>query len=134
MLIEVALDVGLVRELGGGLDAAADRHGGRASAGPMLVEVAPDVGLVRELGGGPVPLRSPVLPPARPNRVPTAISSLPRSLLFRGAVKRLDTPRNGQCIGTCRSRSSSSSSEVVRNPDGHPDSRIAAQGVDGVRA
>jgi hypothetical protein len=29
-----------------------------------------------------------------PNRVPTAIWSLPRSLLFRGAVKRLDTPRN----------------------------------------
>jgi hypothetical protein len=31
----------------------------------------------------------------RPDRVPVAIWSLLRSLLFRGAVKRLDTPRNG---------------------------------------
>jgi len=29
-----------------------------------------------------------------PTAVPIAISSLLRSLLFRGAVKRLDTPRN----------------------------------------
>jgi hypothetical protein len=41
-----------------------------------------------------------------PYRAPTASWSLLRSLLFRGAVKRLDTPRNGQRIGTCRSRSS----------------------------
>jgi hypothetical protein len=41
-----------------------------------------------------------------PYRVPTASGSLLRSLPFRGAVKRLDTPRNGQRIGTCRSRSS----------------------------
>jgi hypothetical protein len=45
-------------------------------------------------------------PNLRPNCVPTASWSLPRSLLFRGAVKRLDTPRNGQRIGTSRSRSS----------------------------
>ena len=44
--------------------------------------------------------------PHGPYRVPTAIWSLLRSLLFRGAVKRLDTPRNGQRIGTSRSRSS----------------------------
>jgi hypothetical protein len=45
-------------------------------------------------------------PQSRPYSVPAAISSLLRSLLFRGAVKRLDTPRNGQRIGICRSRSS----------------------------
>ncbi len=54
--------------------------------------------------------------PRGPNRVPTAISSLLRSLLFRGAVKRLDTPRNGQRIGTSRSRSS------FKLVGGHPSS------------
>jgi hypothetical protein len=43
----------------------------------------------------------------RPYRSSAASWSLLRSLLFRGAVKRLDTPRNGQGIGICRSRSSS---------------------------
>src|SRR4051812_11227049 len=42
----------------------------------------------------------------RPYRASAASWSLLRFLLFRGAVKRLDTPRNGQRIGTCRSRSS----------------------------
>jgi len=41
-----------------------------------------------------------------PYRGPAASWSLLRSLLFCGAVKRLDTPRYGQSIGTCRSRSS----------------------------
>jgi len=45
-------------------------------------------------------------PGQRHYRIPSADWSLLRSLLFRGAVKRLDTPRNGQRIGTCRSRSS----------------------------
>ena len=42
----------------------------------------------------------------RPYRRSPANRSLLRSVLFRGAVKRLDTPRNGQRIGTCSSRSS----------------------------
>ena len=41
-----------------------------------------------------------------PYRAPAASWFLLRSLLFGGAVKRLDTPRNGQRIGICRSRSS----------------------------
>jgi hypothetical protein len=42
----------------------------------------------------------------RPYRTTLTNSSLLRSLLLRGAMKRLDTHRNRQCIGTCRSRSS----------------------------
>jgi hypothetical protein len=38
--------------------------------------------------------------------VPTASRSLLRSLRLRGAVKRLDAPRNGQRVGTSSSRSS----------------------------